>query len=882
MKTKLLLFTNLFCFGVFAQTISEGFENVTNLPAAGWAQQNLSTPVGTNPNWDQGVTGNFPANSGAGFIGVGFNSVAGAATISNWLFTPNRTFSNGDIITFFTRTVDGPQYADRMQVRLSLNGASVNVGTTNTSVGDFTTLLLDVNPTLIATGTGSYPSVWTQFTITISGLATPTSGRAAFRYFVPNGGPSGSNSDYIGIDQFVYTPAGSAAPDVKPVSFIGQYKQIPYSQRSAMPLEGKIENIGTAVATDAKITVKIFQAPNFTTPLQTTSSTPASLNAGANSVFAAGSFSPTSVGVYRVEYVSSCTNNASALNDTLIYEFELTPKTYARDNGVSNLALGIGAGPVGNLGSIFTINAATPIDSVFFAIQKGGSVNTPGDGVGDSTRVHVYSVTNGLPNTLIGRSNNYIFTPADTLGLTQKTFAVRSLAGATLTLNPGQYYVGLTENQTNLGLAFSNVIFTTNTVYASWTGQAWAPVENFGSGFAKSPIIHPILASCEITATTSTSPSSCGASDGSATATPTTGAGPYNYLWSNGAIGQTANNLAAGTYTVTITDANSCKVTVTAIVSNPNAPNANIVSQTNVECNGLSSGMVTVSVSGGVAPYDIVWSTGAITSTISGLAAGVYVAYVTDDNGCTTSATATITEPAVLVSSVDSKSNISCFGLSDGEVIAAVTGGTPGYTYLWSTGAITQNITGVIAGVYTLDVTDANGCTSNLSVTLTEPTAISTTISSTISNGSDGTATVTATGGTTPYSYLWTPSGQITATATGLAGGNYSVTVTDNNGCTKTESVYVGSLGIKEINGNGVVKLYPNPTSDLLNVSLSFNETEDVKVKLVSASGQIIDNYVFNGKSVNVLSTERLVPGIYFLEIKSEFSEMLMMRFVKN
>src|SRR5438874_1470113 len=119
-------------------------------------------------------------------------------------------------MTFYTRTVNPPDFPDRLQVRRSINGGSVNVGTTPTDVGDFTVLMLDINPTYTTTG---YPSAWTQFTVTVSGLASPTIGRLAFRYFVENGGPNGTNSTYIGIDTFQFnhtctnpTPTPSPTP----------------------------------------------------------------------------------------------------------------------------------------------------------------------------------------------------------------------------------------------------------------------------------------------------------------------------------------------------------------------------------------------------------------------------------------------------------------------------------------------------------------------------------------------------------------------------------------------------------------------------------------------------------------------------------------------
>jgi hypothetical protein len=107
------------------------------------------------------------------------------------------TLQNGAFLSFATRTVDVPQFPDRLQVRMSTNGASTDVGTSALDVGDFTTLMLDINPTLTTTG---YPNVWTHYMVTVSGLGSPTTGRLAFRYFVPGGGPHGVNGDYIGID----------------------------------------------------------------------------------------------------------------------------------------------------------------------------------------------------------------------------------------------------------------------------------------------------------------------------------------------------------------------------------------------------------------------------------------------------------------------------------------------------------------------------------------------------------------------------------------------------------------------------------------------------------------------------------------------------------
>jgi hypothetical protein len=188
---------------VRAQFLVEGFDNINTLPAAGWFVRNNSVPVGPT-GWSQGNTGIFPAQAGAtnSYISANFNNTTGTNTISNWLLTPNLTLHNGAVIKFWTREVVENPFPDRLEVRLSTNGASTNVGTGSTAVGDFTTVLLSINPNLTVNG---YPQVWTEFTITLSGLPLGgTSGRVGFRYFVTGGGPTGDNSNYIGIDTFSY------------------------------------------------------------------------------------------------------------------------------------------------------------------------------------------------------------------------------------------------------------------------------------------------------------------------------------------------------------------------------------------------------------------------------------------------------------------------------------------------------------------------------------------------------------------------------------------------------------------------------------------------------------------------------------------------------
>ena len=216
-----------------AQAYTESFNDIYFLTGNGWYMQNNSSPLGVT-GWSQGLppssTGPFNSYSGAdnAYISANFRNAGSAGTISNWLVTPTRTLRNGDVLTFYTRAPGvSPIYPDRLEVRMSTNGASTNVGTSATAVGDFTTLLLSINPTL---NTSDYPFTWTQYTITISGLSAPTSGRLAFRYYVTASGPSGTNGDYIGIDDVTYIPYICPGLTVLPASLPNAAVETAYSQ----------------------------------------------------------------------------------------------------------------------------------------------------------------------------------------------------------------------------------------------------------------------------------------------------------------------------------------------------------------------------------------------------------------------------------------------------------------------------------------------------------------------------------------------------------------------------------------------------------------------------------------------------------------------------
>ena len=345
----------------------------------------------------------------------------------------------------------------------------------------------------------------------------------------------------------------------------------------------------------------------------------------------------------------------------------------------------------------------------------------------------------------------------------------------------------------------------TNTFSSLAAGSYTVSVKDAGGCLANVPItITQPAAALSGSITSQTNVSCNGGNNGSVTVAGAGGTAPYQYSLNGGAYqaSGTFGTLTAGTYTVTIRDANSCTNDVSITITQPAAAlSGSITSQTNVNCFGGNDGAVTVAGAGGTAPYQYSLNGGAYqaSGTFSTLIAGAYTVTVRDANSCTNDVTVTITQPAASLSgSVTSQTDLTCNGGNDGAVTVAASGGTSPYTYSIDGGAFgaSPTFTNLSGTAHTVVIKDANGCTTNVAVTLIEPTGI--TISSEVVvnvtgcfGNSNGSITITASGGTGALSYSINggTSYQATGSFTNLVAGSYQVVVKDTKNCTKNGSL---------------------------------------------------------------------------------------------
>ena len=348
-------------------------------------------------------------------------------------------------------------------------------------------------------------------------------------------------------------------------------------------------------------------------------------------------------------------------------------------------------------------------------------------------------------------------------------------------------------------------------------------------------------------------PISCfGANDATLTANISGGTGIYSYLWNTGATNETIENLSPGFYQLTVVDNGNCEAEQVFEITEPTQITG--TANTLMAICGNENGSISVSPEGGSTPYTYLWNTGATSANISNLAGGTYNLTITDNNGCefTLSETVMATD-GVDVSSTDQ--SVSCFGNTDGSISLLPTGGNGSYFYSWSTGATTQEISGLPAGIYNTTVTDGNNCETTYTVELTEPDILSNAaIVQNVScfENADGSIELTPTGGTNPYNFLWS-NGSTFQNIADLASGDYFLTLTDVNGCEQLDSFSIAASDTLEVN--------------IVTTTLSCYGYSDASVDLdIISGGTPPFNYDWSNGATGS-SVDNLSAGIYAVSI---------------
>ncbi len=366
-----------------------------------------------------------------------------------------------------------------------------------------------------------------------------------------------------------------------------------------------------------------------------------------------------------------------------------------------------------------------------------------------------------------------------------------------------------------------------------------------------------------------------GGSDGAIDLTAFGGSPYYSYQWDDGTVLQDVYNLKAGVHTVIIKDVNSC-VLLTAIQVNQPDPITAVAAITDVKCYGLSDGAIDLTVRGGVLPYTFKWSTpdivlGQTGADLTEIPVGTYYVLIKDFFQCTFYDTLTVKESFLLVTNL-AITDASCYDSSNARIDLTVTGGLPPYSYLWSSGQTTQDITAVHAGIYKVLIDDVNGCTALVQGEIKQPDNL--TFEFAVSEVSckdndDGKIVMVNSGATPPYTYAWS-NGVASKDLADLLGNNYTVTVTDAHACPFSATVTVPTNPKACIN----VVTIPNafsPNGDSKNDVWVIHDADlypDIKVKVINQWGQT----VFSSSGYNVpwdgtFNGNNVPGGTYYYEV---------------
>ena len=555
---------------------------------------------------------------------------------------------------------------------------------------------------------------------------------------------------------------------------------------------------------------------------------------------------------------SGATNTLTTQNASHTYS---APGTYT----VVLIAKGGACNPpdtITNVVQVMSSSITTQTNVSCFSGNNGAAVATTS--LGALPLTYSWSPSGGASTTASGlTAGNYSFTVTDfngcqrtsTVAITQPSVIIASVVSTSITCNGlSNGTATLTASGGTAPLSYTWLPTGGNSTSASGLSASNYTTMVSDLNLCTKSVTFTIIQPTIITASVLVTNASC-ATLGSATVTASGGTGALSYSWSpTGGTSNIASGLSGGNYSVTVTDMNSCSKTVTLSIA-PSGGYTTSISSTSVSCFGGNNGTASAVVTGTSTPFSYTWTpTGGNASTASSLTAGNYTVTVSDGNGCIQVNNVSVAQPSVITASGASNS-ITCNGLSNGSATVIASGGVAPLSYSWSpSGGSSSVASGLGIGNYTATVSDANGCTKTVTVSIVQPTAITTT--TLVTNGlcgNLGSATVTASGGTGALAYLWSPSGGTSNIASGLSGGNYSVTVTDINSCSKTATLNV-------IQSNGF-------TTAVSSVSVSCFGGNNGSATAIITGTNTPYSYTWSPVGGNGLTANNLTAGNYTITV---------------
>ena len=852
----------------------------------------------TNKAWINSISvnGNVCALSTSYYSPIG--------TSNDWLITPPITLTGNNLKIAWKDIATDALYPDGYNVLISTSAGN--------TIGSF-------NSTPIYSTTGA-PAAWTEQQVNLNTYA----GQTVTFAFVNNS----NNKFLLGIDSI---RVSNLALDDVAVSQprISEYTAIPLEQAGTYFPSIRVTNQGVNNASGVNVSCTVTDF-NGNTVYTAAMSGNTSIASGANVLFTDGGsgFSPPAqIGLYTASFqVSINQNDIVPENDTASIQLFISDSLYARDEAVTNSqvegSLGIGVSGTGILGNNYLINV--PAEAVGIQAFFDGNLE-----IGDTVRGFLYSTINGLPSNVLSTTADFIVTVADT-----PVIRLDLLFPSQVPLAAGQTYSFMIEEVNsvdNVGLYYSIDVFTPGGTIANINGGAFDDLGNLG--FPNPLLVRGVIANTPANAfagliDASIANTTVNYCPGGNITLLTDGSEvipfgeSYQWLWTSSSdtifLSGTGTNyfgdinadlvaamstpFAPGSYTVegivtsgnSIADTTNNSFTINVLTANdplcqptppPPCPNPINVSASIIgDTCGQNTGSISLTTTGGSGQIFYQWSPGGEqTSSINGLSAGNYSVRITDITGCDTTIGYSVPSenPSFSLSTSSIAESCGCDGSS-----SATVNGNGSFTYQWNdpNQQTTSTANNLCAGTYTVTVSDGSGCSSSATVVVSAaPSAVSVSVTSspqTDATNPDGSASAFASGGTPPYSYLWS-NGGTDAIITGLTAGNYSVDVSDANGCDASASVSVladidTTTSIIMMNWQEVV-LSPNPSSGDVQIQWTSQQSILYTITIIDASGrQMMSSQGQSVEGANVvgIATSTLSAGLYQVIIESQDTQV--------